>query len=256
MGTVSDGTNVASYYYVANSPLAQQISFAGNVGPITTTWQYDYLNRLQMINTSAKAVVVASFAYQYNSANQRTQTTLADNSYWSYQYDSLGQLSTGKKHWADTGLAPGQQYEYTHDDIGNRTLTKAGGDQGGAGLRPAFKRYMSVQPTATVSHFRRVTEAFSVTTLCKSIRLFLCVFACFIAVYLAAFAVLMNPNEPARDDDLKIIYHSSFRWGIVGSHRDLDGAKTDFVWPSRFNKIFAPVDLVLDVVAPQHQASN
>ena len=32
---------------------------------------------------------------------------------------------------------PGQQFEYGHDDIGNRTSTKAGGDDSGAGLRPA-----------------------------------------------------------------------------------------------------------------------
>ena len=31
----------------------------------------------------------------------------------------------------------GQQFEYAFDDIGNRTQTKAGGDENGWNLRPA-----------------------------------------------------------------------------------------------------------------------
>ena len=54
-----------------------------------------------------------------------------------YQYDALGQVTFGKKYWADATPVPGQQFEFGFDDIGNRTSTKAGGDQSGAGLRPA-----------------------------------------------------------------------------------------------------------------------
>ena len=45
--------------------------------------------------------------------------------------------SSGKKYMNDGTPVPGQQFEYGFDDIGNRTSTKAGGDQSGAGLRPA-----------------------------------------------------------------------------------------------------------------------
>lgn len=53
LASVSDGTNAASYSYLANSPLAGQIVFASNtVTRMTTTKQYDYLNRLSSIASS------------------------------------------------------------------------------------------------------------------------------------------------------------------------------------------------------------
>ncbi len=54
---------------------------------MTTAKQYDYLNRLKSIASSAgTGSPIASFSYNYNSANQRTATTNADSSYWVYQY--------------------------------------------------------------------------------------------------------------------------------------------------------------------------
>ena len=54
-----------------------------------------------------------------------------------YQFDSLGQVTNGVKHFADGTLVPGQSFGYLFDDIGNRKQTQSGGDQSGAGLRPA-----------------------------------------------------------------------------------------------------------------------
>jgi len=51
--------------------------------------------------------------------------------------DSLGQVKSGKKYWADGTPVAGQQFEYGFDDIGNRTATKAGGNENGANLRSA-----------------------------------------------------------------------------------------------------------------------
>lgn len=65
------------------------------------------------------------------------RTTLADGSYWVYQYDKLGQVTSGKRYWSDGTPVAGQQFEYGFDDIGNRLSTKAGGDSGGAALRAA-----------------------------------------------------------------------------------------------------------------------
>jgi hypothetical protein len=62
---------------------------------------------------------------------------MADGSYWLYQYDSLGQVTSGKRYWSDGTPVAGQQFEYTFDDIGNRTSTKAGGDSTGGDLRSA-----------------------------------------------------------------------------------------------------------------------
>jgi len=105
---------------------------------MTTTKRYDNLNRLTQISTLDSGLrTLDSHTYNYNNANQRTRANLADGSYWIYNYDSLGQVTSGKKYWSDGTPVAGQQFEYAFDTIGNRTQTKAGGDQGGAGLRPA-----------------------------------------------------------------------------------------------------------------------
>jgi YD repeat-containing protein len=90
--------------YLANSPLVGQIAFANNgTVTMTTTKQHDFLNRLKGISSSSSSS--SSFSYAYNQANQRTQVTNTDTSYWSYQYDKLGQVISGKKYWANVGDA-------------------------------------------------------------------------------------------------------------------------------------------------------
>ena len=136
--TVTAGIKVATYSFLANSPLVEQVTFRidGNLR-MTTTKQYDFINRLKSIANVPSGARPVSFGYQYNNANQRTRVDLADGSYWSYAYDALGQVISGKRYWPDTTLAPGQQYEYTFDTIGNRISTKAGGDSAGGSPRTA-----------------------------------------------------------------------------------------------------------------------
>ena len=134
--TVSDGVNNAAYGYLANSPLVNTVTFRQNTTTrLTTTKSYDFLNRLTSVSSSPSSSI--SFGYQYNQANQRTRNTTADGSYWSYEYDSLGQVKRGAKFFSDGYPVPGQQFEYGFDDIGNRKSTKAGGDENGANLRSA-----------------------------------------------------------------------------------------------------------------------
>ena len=136
--TISDGTNSATYSYLANSPLVSQIAFQqSGTTRMTTTKSYDNLNRLTSISSTNGSAVLASFGYQYNSANQRTQVTNNDNSDWAYQYDNLGQVTSGKKYWSDGTPVAGEQFGYGFDDIGNRQTIAAGGDQFGANLRYA-----------------------------------------------------------------------------------------------------------------------
>jgi RHS repeat-associated protein len=128
----------ATYSYVANSPLVGQIVHKQSGSPVmTTTKSFDLINRLTSISSTAAGSAVASSAYQYNSGNQRVRNTLANGSYWIYEYDPLGQVRAGRKFWADGTPVAGQQFEYTHDDIGNRRSAKAGGDQNGVNLRSA-----------------------------------------------------------------------------------------------------------------------
>ena len=124
--------------YFKDSPLVSQIDFTnGSSLRMTTTRQYDYLNRLTAISNAPASGVAVSHGYAYNAANQRTRDTLVNNSYWVYQYDSLGQVTSGKKYWADGTAVAGQQFGYTFDDIGNRTQAMSGGDATGANLRTA-----------------------------------------------------------------------------------------------------------------------
>lgn len=140
--TVSAGTSSANlsatYTYLANSSLATNIVFQSNgVTKLTTAKIYDNLNRLTKITSTPSGAgqsdVVSSYAY--NSANQRTSVTNADNARWQYQYDALGQVISGKKYWSDGTVVAGEQFEYAFDDIGNRKAAALGGDQYGANLR-------------------------------------------------------------------------------------------------------------------------
>ena len=136
LNSVTNGAYNALYSYVANSPLVSQITFRSNsTTRMTTTKQYDFLNRLSSISSSSSSSSSSSFSYQYNSASQRTLCRLADGSVWLYSYDSLGQLTSAKKFWSDWTPVAGQQFEYAFDDIGNRT--KSGGDEHGENFRVA-----------------------------------------------------------------------------------------------------------------------
>ncbi len=62
---------------------------------MTTSKQYDHLNRLLQIGAVLYTSAAVSSAYTHNDANQRIQATLADGSYWRYEYDKLGQVTSG-----------------------------------------------------------------------------------------------------------------------------------------------------------------
>jgi YD repeat-containing protein len=125
---VTNGFYNASYGYLANSPLVTTVTFRTNsVTRMTTTKTYDYVNRLTSISSvpSGTGVPPVSFAYNYNSANQRTRVTLGDGSYWLYEYDSLGQVRSGKKYWYDGTPVAGQQFDTYGNDGSLLTETNA-----------------------------------------------------------------------------------------------------------------------------------
>jgi len=96
---------------LANSPLVGQIAFTNNgVQRMVTTKQFDFLNRLTNIVSSGPSTI-NSFNYQLNTASQRRTNNLADSSYWVYTYDSLGQVTSGKKYWSDGTPACPVRYE-------------------------------------------------------------------------------------------------------------------------------------------------
>jgi YD repeat-containing protein len=77
--------------------------------------RYDYLNRLTSIASAPSGAAALSYSYGYNDANQRVQANLADGTFWVYEYDSLGQVRSGKRYWNDWTPVAGQQFEYGFD---------------------------------------------------------------------------------------------------------------------------------------------
>lgn len=90
---------------------------------MTTTKQYDLVNRLTSISSVPSGSSAVSFGYALNSASQRTGVTNADSSFWVYTYDSMGQVTSGRKYFGDGTPVAGQQFDYAFDDIGNRQTT-------------------------------------------------------------------------------------------------------------------------------------
>src|SRR5687768_2936663 len=82
--------------------------------------------------SQAEQLKPISFGYAYSDANHRTRVSHADGTYWLYEYDKLGQVTSGKKYWEDGTPVAGEQFEYAFDDIGNRTSTEEGGNAVGA----------------------------------------------------------------------------------------------------------------------------
>ena len=139
LGSVTNGTHAISFGYVPNAPglLASTTFKNSGTTRLTQTKSYDLVNRLLSHNSVTGSGTAINWGYNYDQGNQRTRADLADGSYWVYEYDSLGQLINGKKFWNDGTPVAGQQFEYTFDSIGNRTATKAGGDENGNNLRSA-----------------------------------------------------------------------------------------------------------------------
>jgi YD repeat-containing protein len=138
LNALTNGTATAAYEFVTDSSLvlARTMRQSGAVR-VTANNRHDRLNRLMETGSTLSGDRPALHRYKYNQANQRTQTTHADNSQWTYGYDELGQVTSGRKSWEDGSPVPGQQFRYDYDDIGNRTQTEAGGDALGGNLRLA-----------------------------------------------------------------------------------------------------------------------
>ena len=133
---IGDGTSSATYTYVPNSPLIQQVQLRnGSTVTLAVTRQYDRWNRLQSMTAAGTTSGSVGQEYTYNDAGQRIRAQLLDGSYWVYEYDTLGQVKSAKRYLADGQVLAGQQFEYSYDDIGNRTSGKTGGDTAGANLR-------------------------------------------------------------------------------------------------------------------------
>ncbi len=90
------GTERVDYGYESNSSLVHTVTFKHNGSVVmTTTKNYDFVNRLTEIKSETGSTTVSRYAYDYNALNQRSKATLADNGYWSYDYNAKGEVISG-----------------------------------------------------------------------------------------------------------------------------------------------------------------
>ncbi len=123
--TIGDGTNTATYQYVANSSRVQHITFSqrtegsetarsegsgseastpGSEDVMRSSKSYDGLERLSRIwhqRLIGDQAVISSYAYTYNDTNQRVRVDEEDGKYWLYGYVELGQVTGGIKYASD-----------------------------------------------------------------------------------------------------------------------------------------------------------
>lgn len=126
--TVTQGAFSAVYGRETMSDRIQTITHKNGTADVAVTSRgVDNLGRLTSIGTVRGEVTARSFGYGYNAANQRTGVTWEDGSKWAFGYDTLGQVTSGARRWADDSLVAGQQFGYEFDSIGNRaTATRNG----------------------------------------------------------------------------------------------------------------------------------
>jgi len=120
-----------TYEYEPNSNLIKSLTFTDDYNEelVRTTRTHDKLARVKSLVTNRLSDngVLASYDYDYNSLNQREKMATADNSYWNYGYDSLGQVTSGKKKLAGGTQISGYDFGYQIDGIGNRQTATANG---------------------------------------------------------------------------------------------------------------------------------
>lgn len=97
----------------------------------------DIGTRLREIANSTGSSLLPRHLYAYDPLNRRTRATLEDGSAWAWDFNDRNEVTAGRRLWADQAVVAGQQFEYGFDDIGNRKMTKQGGDQSGSSLRLA-----------------------------------------------------------------------------------------------------------------------
>lgn len=66
-----------------------------------------------------------------------------------------------------------------------------------------------------------------------------------LVVYFGAYTTIMDRRVPAQDDDGKVLFSSSYRWGFVCKVRRGE-TSIDFMGPTLWNHIFYPADRLFD----------
>ena len=141
LAQVSDGTHSVAYQYEAHSSLiSTQIFRQGGTPRMTVTNWWDFWNRPAHHASMPTADVSVKHYMGHDSLNRVTGFQREDSIggiQALFSYDALGQLTSANRTWwlAGNRSVAGQQFEYGHDDIGNRRWAASGGNEWGKNLR-------------------------------------------------------------------------------------------------------------------------
>jgi RHS repeat-associated protein len=98
-----------------------QLVVQDNLSSRTTNYTYDFAGRLDKLTDGANQLIVD---YDYDAVTGRLQKeTNGNGTYTTYQYDAAGQV-TKLGNYAPSGAVT-SQFEYTYNDLGQRTQVKS-----------------------------------------------------------------------------------------------------------------------------------
>ncbi len=131
LATVGDTASgiTATYGYAPNGATHTTTTLATPAGDfMRTTRHFDGRSRLtNIVHTALSGAtpgLIQGYRYEHNDAGLRRKCTLADGSYWIYDYDDLGQVTGGRKYRSDGSAIEWSQFSYAFDRIGNRTASR------------------------------------------------------------------------------------------------------------------------------------
>jgi RHS repeat-associated protein len=150
--STGSGAYTVTYGYSPNSPMVETIDFKHSGATVmTTTKSYDFVNRLTSIRSVAGGVTVSNHTYSHSALNQRLRDEDADGKFWSYLYNSDGELESAVKHDALAAQLAGMNFQYSFDEIGNRTGTCVDGVANTTYVSNALNQYIAITGVSSVS---------------------------------------------------------------------------------------------------------
>ncbi len=146
---VVSGGHEAEYLYAANSDLIREVIWrkeipGGNGETAATLGRsrlFDDLGRVTSVRhikapSTGGPELVGSQTYAYDILDRRETATFEDGSFWDYDYNDRGELTSADKKLPGGGSPyAGQQFRFNHDNAGNRLSKESGGDASGTGRR-------------------------------------------------------------------------------------------------------------------------
>lgn len=121
LNSVNEGDQEAVYGFTPSSNLLHTTTLkSSGATRLTGAKLYDSVDRLQSLSWSNGITAASSLIYTYDSAGRRTLANQSNGSYWSYGYNSKGEVESAVKRDSNNTIFPGLSHGYQYDELGNR----------------------------------------------------------------------------------------------------------------------------------------